>query len=238
MAKPNREDTSPKVQQNSKIKQNLTIRPFKWTEKQQKFIDLALSKEINIIVCKSPPGCGKTLLSLYCCLELMNKKLISDIIFYRSPIESASRSLGYLQGSYEDKISPYGEPLQDHLKELLDKNTVDLLFKEGRISIDSIGFAKGRTHNATGVILDEAEDLSTMELELIFGRLGRFSKLFVIGDERQANVKNSGFAETFSLFNDDQSLAHGIATVEFTSLDCMRNPILRFIIEKFDTLKS
>jgi len=236
MAKHNRPDNSPRVQQNTKIKEEIKIRPFKWTEKQNKFIDLALSKDIQIIICHGSPGTGKTLLSLYCCLELLNKKAISDIIFYRSPIESATRSLGFLSGDYNEKIAPYGEPLQDHLKELLDKVTADSLLKEKRISIDSIGFAKGRTHNATGVILDEAEDLTIQELELIMGRLGRYSKLFIIGDERQANVKGSGFKQVFNLFDNDESLKHGVATFTFTSEDCMRNEILKFILGKFEKL--
>jgi phosphate starvation-inducible protein PhoH and related proteins len=237
MGKPNRaRDNSIYVEQNSKLKEQLNIRPFKWTEKQQRFIDLALKKDISIIICKGCPGTGKTLLSLYCCLELLNKKLISDIIFYRNPIESATKSLGFLSGDYYEKIAPYGEPLQDHLKELLDKTTIDKLFKEKRISIDSIGFAKGRTHNTTGIILDEAEDLTLQELELIMGRMGRFSKLFVIGDIRQANVRYSGLSQVFELFNDEISLSKGIATFQFDSSDCMRNAILKFIIEKFESL--
>jgi phosphate starvation-inducible PhoH-like protein len=236
MGKQKRPDNSPRVEQNTKIKQEIKIRPFKWTEKQQRFIELALSKDIQIVVCHGSPGTGKTLLSLYCCLELLNSKSISDIIFYRSPIESATRSLGFLSGSYDEKIAPYGEPLQDHLKELLDKATSDSLLKDKRISIDSIGFAKGRTHNATGVILDEAEDLTVQELELIMGRLGKFSKLFIIGDTRQSNIKNGGFKDVFNLFDDDESLKNGIATFTFTSQDCMRNEILKFILGRFEEL--
>ncbi len=232
----NKDDNSLRVLQRDKISNDIIVKPFKWTEKQQKFIDLALSKEISIVICKSPPGCGKTLLSLFCCLELLKHKSISNIIFYRNPVESASHSLGYLGGDYLMKISPYGEPLQDHLKELLNKSTVDSLFKENRISVDSIGFAKGRTHNATGIIMDESEDLNLMELELIMGRMGRFSKLFIIGDERQANIRNSGFSKVFNLFNDSESLSNGIATYEFTADDCMRNGILKFIINKFEKL--
>jgi len=236
MGKQKRVDNSVRVAQNDKIRRELTIRPFKWTEKQQRFIDLALDKNIRAIICKGKAGTGKTLLALYCCLELMNRKIISDIIFYRNPIESASKSLGFLSGNYEEKIAPYGEPLQDHLKELTDKATADALFKEGRISIDSIGFAKGRTHNATGIILDEAEDLTVMELELIMGRMGRFSKVFIIGDDRQSNIKNSGFTKVIHAFNNDEALQKGIATFEFGVEDVMRDPLLKYILGVFEKL--
>lgn len=238
MAKPNRgnNDNSIHVEQRDKIKGELKIRPFKWTEKQQKFIDAALDKNTRAIICRGAAGTGKTLLSLYCCLELMNRKTISDIIFYRNPVESASKSLGYLSGDYKEKIAPYGEPLQDHLKELTDIVTASNLFKDGRISIDSIGFAKGRTHNVTGIILDEAEDLNVMELELIMGRMGRFSKVFIIGDDRQANIKNSGFTKVIHAFNNKESLEKGIATFEFTAEDSMRDPLLKYILGVFEKL--
>jgi phosphate starvation-inducible PhoH-like protein len=236
MGKQKRADNSVRVEQNNKISRELTIRPFKWTEKQQRFIEAALDKNTRAIICRGKAGTGKTLLSLYCCLELMNRKVISDIIFYRNPIESAAKSLGYLSGNYDEKIAPYGEPLQDHLKELTDKATADSLFKEGRISIDSIGFAKGRTHNATGIILDEAEDLNIQELELIMGRMGRFSKVFIIGDDRQSNIKNSGFTRVLHAFNNEEATAKGIVTFEFGVEDIMRDPLLKYILGVFESL--
>lgn len=229
-----RPDNSEKIAQRSKIEDKFEIRPFKWTEKQNKVIDCALAKETNIVFIKSPPGTGKTLLSTYCSLELLSKKAVSNIVYYRNPVESATKSLGFLSGDYNQKMAPYGMPLFDHLVELLDKPTIDKLFKDERISIDTIGFAKGRTHHVSAIIMEEAEDLTPQELELIMGRLGKHSKLFIIGDVRQANVKNSGFDKTFNLFNDDEAKGKGIHTFEFNSSDCMRSPILKFIVDRFE----
>lgn len=234
--KPSKEDNSPKIEQREKIQEKFDIKSFPWTEKQKELIRVANSKNTRIILIKSPPGTGKTLLSLYCCLELLSSKSISDIIYYRSPIESASRSLGYLGGSYEEKISHYSLPLTDHLNELLDKNTINKLLNEKRLSVESIGFAKGVSHHVAGVILDESEDLTLQELELIFCRMGKFSKLFVVGDIRQSNVKNSGFEKVYNLFDNPESKENGIYTFEFNSNDCMRSPILKFIVEKFESL--
>lgn len=227
-------DSSPQVVQRDKLKDGFSIKEFPWTEKQQKFIAAALDKNTKIIFCKSCPGTGKTLLSLFCCLQLLSKKSISNVIYYRSPIESASRSLGFLGGDYEEKISRYGGPLYDHLNELLDKATTNRIMEEKRLSVESIGFAKGLSHHVTGVILDESEDLSLQEIELIMCRMGQFSKLFIIGDIRQANIRNSGFETAFNLFNDEASKFLGIHTFEFDSNDCMRSPILKFIVNKFE----
>lgn len=231
------DDNSQYVYQEEKFKGKLLIKDkFKWTEKQKKFIEIASSKDTKIIICKGVPGSGKTLLSTYCSLQMLLSKKISKIIFYRNPIESCSKSLGFLKGEYEEKIAPYGAPLFDHLYELLSGPEVEKLIKEKFLSIDSIGFAKGRTHNVVSMICDESEDLTVQELELIMGRMGKFSKLFLIGDERQANIRNSGFADVYDLFNNEESRQNGIHTFEFDANDCMRNEILKFIIEKFDKL--
>ncbi len=70
------------------------------------------------------------------------------------------------------------------------------------------------------------------------GRLGKFSKLFIIGDEHQTNVSKSGFLEVFHLFNDEESKQKGIITFEFTKDDCMRNGMMKFILERFDLIKK
>ena len=70
------QDDSLYIYQRDKLKETFNIRELKWTEKQQRFIDLALAKNTKVIICKSPPGTGKTLLSLYCSLRKLNDKRI------------------------------------------------------------------------------------------------------------------------------------------------------------------
>lgn len=230
-----KKDNSPRVPQREKIKDIFDIRPFDWTEKQKRFIEISLSKDTNIIICKSPPGTGKTLLSIFCCLTLLNNKRIGEIQFLRNPIES-SKSLGYLKGEKNEKIDVYATPLYDHLKELISKPSQDWLLKENRIKIDSVGFIKGCTFHNMGIICDEAEDIDKKSFRLLMSRMGKFSKLFIIGDEKQADIKNSAFSDVFNLFNNKESKEKGIHTFEFLAEDCMRNSFMKFILEKFDTL--
>jgi phosphate starvation-inducible protein PhoH and related proteins len=231
-----KKDNSPRVHQRNKLKDEIIIKEFEWSEKQKRFIQLALDKSVKIMIVKSPPGTGKTLLSTLCSLKLLSNKSISDILYLRNPVESVSKGLGYLPGLYLEKMQPYGAPLVMSLEQLISKPTYESLMKDNRIKIDSVGFVKGCTYNTTSVICDEAEDLSIQEIRLVFGRMGKFSKLFLIGDEKQANVKNSGFSKTFDLFNDQVSKDNGIVTFEFTNEDCMRNGFMKFILEKFDSL--
>lgn len=231
-----KKDQSFRVVQRDKISQSFEIKEFNWTEKQKKFIELALDKNNQIIICKSCPGTGKTLLSIFCCLTLLNDKKISEIVFLRNPIESCSKGIGFIKGEKNDKLDVYGTPLYDHLKELIGNSVKDKLFKDERISIESLGFIKGSTWNTTGIICDESEDMTKLDLRLVLSRLGRFSKLFIIGDENQSNIKNNGFLDVFNLFNDQNSKDNGIITFEFGPDDCMRNGILKFILEKFNNI--
>lgn len=176
-----------------------------------------------------------TLLSVFCSLVLLKNKSIGEVIFLRCPLES-TKSIGFLPAEKEAKLDVYATPLYDHLKELINKPTQDKLIKDERIRVESVGFIKGCTFNATAVICDEAEDLDLKELRLVMGRQGKFSKLFIIGDEKQSNIRNNGFTKVFNAFNNPKSLDQGISAFEFTVDDIMRNGLLKFVLGELDKL--
>lgn len=231
--KEKKKDASPRVFQTEKVAFDLNINPFPWTEKQQKFIDVALNKNTNYIFCDAPPGVGKTLLSVFIALKLLQEKRISSAIYVRNPVESASKGLGYLKGEMEDKMQPYIEPLMDHLNELLPPSQIKKLMDEEFIKGVPVGFLKGRTFNASLVIADEIEDLSPQEFLLVMGRLGKFSKMLLIGDLDQKNVKNSGLKKVMDAFDTDEAREKGIHCFRFGPEDILRNSILTYIVEVF-----
>ena len=234
----NRPDTSPKVQQRDKIKEEFEIREFNWTEKQKNFINIALDKNTKIVICQSCPGTGKTLLSLFCSLVKLKIKLSSHFIYIRNPIESASKGIGYIPGDQKIKMEWVCEPLNDHLYELLSKDVTSKLINENRIQGLPLGYIKGRTWHVSSLILDEAEDLTLQELQLVMGRVGQKSLLFCIGDLAQANIKNSGFKKVFDLFNNQESKDRGIYCLTFEKSDIKRNEFLSFVIDKFESLNT
>lgn len=226
-------DTSPFVYQEQKITFDLNIREFPWTEKQKVFIEAGLDKGTNYIMCEAPPGVGKTLMSVYVGLRLLAQKRISNIYFVRLPIESASKGLGFLPGESAAKMSVYEGPLMDQLNSLLPPSQVAKLIKDGFIQSIPLGYVKGRTFNSALLLVDEAEDLSTREMLLIMGRLGKFARMFLIGDPDQSNVRDSGFQSVFDEFNEIESMEKGIYCFSFDESDIKRNDILSYVIKKF-----
>lgn len=228
-------DRSPKIFQRGKIKEALSIRPFDFSPKQQQLIDIVLSKDSKVIFINGPAGTGKTLLSVYCALELLNQKRISDVIFVRSIIESASKALGSLPGEAEAKFKPFLLPLEDKLEELLPRADIDYLFKDQRIHPVPINFLRGASYNAKVIIGEEAQNFTFKELTTLVTRIGEFSKFIVLGDDRQSDLNGrSGFRPMFDLFNNDESHANGIYTFEFTREDVKRSGVLKFILERLE----
>lgn len=236
-----KKDTSPRVHQRSKINFNLNIRGLDWTEKQKAFIELALSKESQIIFLSGPAGTSKTALAVYCSLMLLNEKRKSEIVYVRSVVESASHSMGYLPGLAEDKLKPYITPLVDKLEEFLPAGDITKLFADNRLKPAPVNYLRGASYNANVIIVDEAQNLDFKELTTVVTRIGKFSKFFILGDPMQSDLKHkevSGFKPMVDIFNNTESHDRGIFVVEFGKEDIMRSEILKFIIEKIENYTS
>jgi phosphate starvation-inducible PhoH-like protein len=233
-----KEDKSVPVPQRDKIEGFLTIRELQWTENQKKFIQLLQDKNTKMVFCKGPAGTAKSLLSVYAALNAINQKKIGEIFYVRNPVESSTHNLGFLKGDLHSKLDPYLQPLMDKLHELLPKGQVEMLLKQERVKGLPVGFLRGLSINASYIICDEAQNLSVHDLLLITTRMGKFSKLILIGDIRQSDIKNSGFEKIYNLFDDKKSSDKGIMTFKFGTDDIMRNDILAYIIERFEELDN
>lgn len=231
-------DTSPIISQRSKFKQHLSIfERSDFTLKQQEFINLALDKNTKLMFVSGPSGTTKSYLAIYCALHLLNQKKVSDLIYVRSAVESASNSLGYLPGVINDKFQIYLEPLNDKLNELLPKNEIDMLRKDQRITGVPINFLRGLNWNAKVIIADEAQNLDYKELTTFMTRIGEYSKVFILGDPEQSDLNGrSGFYKFLNLFDDMESRENGIYTFRFEETDILRSKLVRFVVNKLRTL--
>lgn len=230
-------DKSPVVHQRNKIEHYLTILHRELTEKQQKFIELALDKKVKLLLVSGPAGSTKTYLSVLAALLLMNEKKVSDILYVRSIVESADVKMGTLPGEADDKLSPYKRPLIDKLDELLPKEDIQYLIKDNRLEGLPVGYLRGLNWNAKAIVADEMQNCTKRELITLMTRTGEFSKVFICGDPQQSDINGrSGFQSIFNLFNDEESKEHGIYTFEFTEADILRSALVKFIVQKVKNL--
>ena len=217
------------------IKRQLKINQLKWSEKQKEFFKLALDHRTNIVFVSGPAGTSKTLLSVYCGLQMLNRKSISDLMYLRSSVESSDQRLGYLPGSAEEKLAYYKIPLLEKMDELLPESTTERLEKEGRVSMFPVNFARGVNWKTKCVIMDEAQNCTIKEITTVLTRLGEGSKCFVLADPMQTDISGSktGFCKMYDLFKDDEeSMKNGVYTFAFTEEDIMRSELVKFLVKK------
>jgi phosphate starvation-inducible PhoH-like protein len=226
-------DTSVKIPQKDKIKDSLSIFEREdFTEKQKSFIDLVMDKETQVIFVKGRAGTAKTYLAIYCALHLLNNKRVSDLMYFRTVVESG-KTLGSLPGELEEKFDPFMGPLVDKLDELLPKADVQRLLKEERIQARPINYLRGASFNAKCLVADEAQNFTYEELTTFMTRLGRFSKMIIVGDPKQSDIgKRSGFNRFYEIFDTEVHKQNGIHTFELTEI--VRNPLLELICQTIE----
>lgn len=233
-------DTSPYVFQRDKINYDLKIKDLPWTERQKAIIELITHKNTKIVFLNGPAGSSKSLLAVYTALKLLNSKRVTEIVYVRSIIESATKSLGSLPGESSDKFKPFALPLADKLEELIKDHDVRRLFTEERVKPTPINYLRGASFNVNFVIADEMQNAVYSEIQTVMTRIGQFSKLIICGDPAQSDLPSgkSGFLDVYSAFNNIEAQEKGIFCVELTEEDIMRSDICKYIVRKFTELKK
>ena len=229
-------DKSPVVTQRNKIDFDFNIRERNdLTDKQKQFIDLVLDKGAKIVFVDGPAGTSKTFLGVYCALKCLQNKSVSDIYYIRSIIESASKSLGSLPGSENEKLHPFLMPLYDKLDEIIGESTTNKLIKDERIQGIPVNYLRGASWNAKFVLLDEAQNLNFGEKTTVISRLGKYSKLVIAGDTMQSDLNGkSGFKKMFDIFDTQSARDNGIHCFTFDKNDIVRSGVLKFILEEIE----
>lgn len=200
------------------------------------FLDLCLHNTTKMVFVDGPAGSGKSYLSVFAALKMLQNKEINQIIYIRSVVESASRSLGYLKGDSEEKFSVYTGPMMQKLSELVGDEVGDNLINKEFIKCMPVNFVRGLTFRDSIVIVDESQNLDYKELTTVLTRFGENSKYIIIGDSFQSDIGNkSGFVKIKESFNDTESEENGIYNFGFSENEVVRSKILKFIVRKLES---
>ena len=191
-------------------------------------------KHNDIVFGIGPAGSGKTYLAvIYAVWQLKNHK-IKKIILTRPAVE-AGENLGFLPGDLKEKIDPYLRPLYDALYEMLGKENTEKYIEKGIIEIAPLAYMRGRTLEDAFIILDEAQNTTTMQMKMFLTRLGFNSKMVITGDITQIDLRNnvkSGLEQVKNILQDIEE----IKFVTMTTSDVCRHPLVQKIIDAYEKI--
>ena len=161
---------------------------------QQLAVDMLYDQNITVKVISGKFGTGKDFLMSSAALDLIERGKFQKIVYVRNNIEvKDSKPIGYLPGTYNEKLMPFAGPLADHTGGY---DGLELMITQGRIEIVHLGFIRGRDIKNSIIICSESENMTKEHIQLLLGRVGEGSALWLNGDFRQTDAavfqQNSG----------------------------------------------
>jgi phosphate starvation-inducible PhoH-like protein len=165
--------------------------PLNEEQKQAKSIIL----DNKITVLRGQAGSGKSMLAAQIALDLLFRKDIDRIILTR-PAVTSGEDIGFLPGTKEDKLAPYTAAIYDNMYRLYNKEKIDKELIDGRIEVIPLAFMRGRNLSNCLVVVDEAQNITNRQMELLLGRICVGTKMIICGDAAQIDLKDrkmSGF---------------------------------------------
>jgi phosphate starvation-inducible protein PhoH and related proteins len=193
-------------------------------------------KRYALVFATGPAGTGKTWLAVAQAVQLFERKEVDRIILSRPAVEAGER-LGFLPGDMREKVDPYLRPIFDALYDLMDSRIVERALQTGEIEIAPLAFMRGRTLSNAAVILDEAQNTTSMQMKMMLTRLGENSRMVVTGDPSQVDLppgQTSGLAEAVRLLEGIEGIGH----VAFSAADVIRHELVARIVEAYDKVRK
>ena len=210
---------------------NINGKPIRAKSENQKNLVKAYS-EHNMIFNIGPAGTGKTYTSIALAVRALKNKEVRRLILSRPAVE-AGEKLGFLPGDMKDKIDPYLRPLYDALEEMIQPAKLREMLGDGTIQIAPLAFMRGRTLSDAVVILDESQNTTSAQIKMFLTRMGYNTKMIITGDRTQIDLpssQNSGLVESLRILRG----VKGIAFIEMTKKDIVRNPLVTRIVEAYE----
>jgi phosphate starvation-inducible PhoH-like protein len=196
---------------------------------------VAKEKILNnaITVLSGKAGSGKTLLACQVALDLLFKKVIQRIIITRPTV--SKEEIGFLPGDLREKMEPWMQPIYANFYQLYNKEKIDEIIANGTVEIVPVAFMRGRTFLDSFVIVDEAQNCTHEQMEMITSRLGIRSKMVICGDTQQVDLKSKGESGFKFLL----SAAKRVKDMDsMVLLENHRHPVVDALLEEYDAFKS
>ena len=199
------------------------------TPNQRKLVESASKNDIVFAI--GPAGTGKTYTAVALAVKALKNKEVKKIIITRPAVE-AGENLGFLPGDLKEKIDPYLRPIYDALDDMIPPDKLKFYLENRTIEIAPLAYMRGRTLNKAFILLDEAQNTTSMQMKMFLTRMGIQSKTIITGDKSQVDLPKN---QTSGLGDAERILAgiEGIAFVELDGSDVVRHRLVREIIEAY-----
>lgn len=169
---------------------------FQVTLNEEQKVAKSVILQNKVVVLRGGAGSGKSMVAAQAALDLLFTHQVEKIILTR-PAVTAGEELGFMPGDKDAKLAPYTAAIYDNMYRLYNKEKIDKEIAEGRIEVIPVAFMRGRNLSNCCVVVDEGQNISHRQMELILGRLCEGSKMIICGDTAQIDLKDkklSGFS--------------------------------------------
>jgi phosphate starvation-inducible PhoH-like protein len=192
---------------------------------------LEAMRECDLVIATGPAGTGKTYLAVAAAIHLLKTGRVKKVVLARPAVEAGER-LGYLPGDQYAKVNPYLRPLLDALHDMVDFATLKRFMASDVVEVAPLAFMRGRTLNDTVIILDEAQNTTRGQMQMLLTRMGQRSKVIVTGDTTQIDLPEPGES---GLIDAVRRLGRvpGVGLVTLERRDVVRHALVQRIIEAY-----
>lgn len=197
---------------------------------QARYIDAMTSNDMVFGV--GPAGTGKTYLAVAAAVSMFKAGEIDRMVFTRPAVE-AGEQLGFLPGDLMEKVDPYLRPIYDALNDMMPADKVAKKIENGEIEIAPLAFMRGRTLKNAFVVLDEAQNTTSMQMKMFLTRMGKGTRMVITGDPSQVDLPNgvqSGLKEAMTIL----STIDEVPFIHFEAKDVVRHKLVTKIIQAYD----
>jgi len=188
--------------------------------------------EFDVVFGRGSAGSGKTFLAVAGAIRALQAGDVDRIIITR-PIVEAGEKLGFLPGTFQEKVDPYLRPIYDAFFELMEPEEFKTWQAQGIIEIAPLAYIRGRTFTRCFMILDEAQNTTPMQIRTFLTRMGQESQMVINGDPTQIDLPDhvdSGLEDALHVLKG----VEGIACIEFSPVDIVRHEVVRRIVTAYE----
>ena len=204
------------------------------TQAQNQYIEKLIKEDIIFGV--GPAGTGKTFLAVAVGVSMYLEGQVERLILTRPAVEAGER-LGFLPGDMKEKVDPYMQPLYDSLSACLNGRQITKMMENKLIEIAPLAFMRGRTLADAFIVLDEAQNATSMQMKMFLTRIGERSRMAITGDTSQVDLPigvKSGLVEAVNIMDGIE----GVGVSRFSSNDVVRHPMVTKVVKAYEKFQS